>query len=92
MTRKDVPFLWTEQCEANFQELKTKLITTPILTLPLGTGGFVIFADASGVGLGCVLMQEGKVVAYGSRQLQEHEKRYTTHDLELVIVVMTLKM
>ena len=70
LTRKGVPFVWTEQCEANFQELKIRLTTTPVLTLPTGTGGFVIFIDASGIGLGCVLMQEGKVVAYGSRQLK----------------------
>ena len=58
LTRKDVPFVWREHCEASFQELKTRLTITPILKLPTGNGGFVNFTDASGVGLGCVLMQE----------------------------------
>ena len=68
------------------------MITAPVLTLPTENGRFVIYTDASKVGLGCVLMQDGKVVAYGSRQLKEHEKKYATHDLELAAVVMALKM
>ncbi|XXG47565.1 hypothetical protein AAC387_Pa02g2192 [Persea americana] len=78
--------------EAVFQELKKRLTTTPILTLPSGSGGFIVFTDASNVGLGCVLMQDGKVIAYGSRKLKEHKKNYATHDLELVAVVFALKM
>ena len=92
LTRKDVPFVWTDECEASFQELKNRLTTAPVLTLPTENGRFVIYTDASKVGLGCVLMQDGKVVAYGSRQLKEHEKKYATHDLELAAVVMALKM
>ena len=74
LTRKNVPFVSTKQCEANFEELKRRLTTAPVLTLPSGNGGFVVYTDASHVGLGCVLMQDGKVIAYGSRQLKEHEK------------------
>ena len=59
-----------------------RLTTAPILTLPSDSGGFVIYTDASNVGLGCVLMQDGKVIAYGSRQLKEYKKNYATHDLE----------
>lgn len=72
--------------------MKTRLVTTPILTLPNGTEGFQIYSDASYKGLGCVLMQSGKVIAYASRQLRPHEKNYPTHDLELAIVVFALKI
>ncbi|XXG76914.1 hypothetical protein AAC387_Pa08g1175 [Persea americana] len=92
LTRKNVPFVWNEKCEASFEELKGKLTLAPILTLPSSSGGFVVYTDASNVGLGCVLMQNGKVIAYGSRQLKEHEKDYATHDLELATVVFALKM
>ena len=64
----------------------------PVLTLPEGTQGFVVYCDASRVGLGCVLMQNGKVMAYASRQLKVHEKNYPTHDLELAAVVFALKI
>ncbi|RVX20828.1 Transposon Ty3-I Gag-Pol polyprotein [Vitis vinifera] len=69
-----------------FQELKNILVTAPILTIPLGSGGFVVYSDASRQGLGCVLMQHGKVVAYASRQLKPYERNYPTHDLELAVV------
>ena len=68
------------------------MITAPVLTLPEGPDGYVIYCDASGVGLGCVLMQHGKVIAYASRQLRKHEKNYPTHDLELAVVVHALKI
>ncbi|GJY49603.1 putative reverse transcriptase domain-containing protein [Tanacetum coccineum] len=80
----------TEQEEA-FQTLKNNLCDAPILTLPDGVEYFVVYCDASNQGLGCVLMQRGKVIAYASRQLKIHEKNYTTHDLELGAVVFTLK-
>lgn len=67
LSRKCVPFVWTRQSEASFQELKRRLTTSPILTLPLGSGRFIVYIDASNVGLGCVLIQVGKVIAYGSR-------------------------
>ena len=72
--------------------MKDKLTTAPVLTLPEGPDGYVIYCDASGVGLGCVLMQHGKVIAYASRQLRKHEKNYPTHDLELAVVVHALKI
>ena len=87
-----MPFVWTDQCEAGCKELKKRLTRAPVLTLPSGSGGFVVYTDASIVGLGCVLMQDGKVIAYSSRQLKEHEKNYATHDLELATVVIALKM
>ena len=59
------------------------LISAPILTLPVGPGGFTVYCDASGVGLGCVLMQHGRVISYASRQLRDHERSYPTHDLEV---------
>ncbi|KAH0715889.1 hypothetical protein KY284_008794 [Solanum tuberosum] len=84
-----VSWVWLaiiEACEKSFQELKKRLTTAPVLTLPEGTQGFVVYCDASRVGLGCVLMQNGKVIAYASRQLKVHEKNYLTHDLELAVV------
>ena len=63
-----------------------------MLTLPDGVDGFVVYCDASRVGLGCVLMQKGKVITYASRQLKPHEKNYPTHDLELAAVVFALKI
>ncbi|KAM5569941.1 hypothetical protein ABKV19_017122, partial [Rosa sericea] len=83
LTRKDVQFVWTGECERAFNELKARLTTAPVLTIPTSGGGLVIYSDASHQGLGCVLMQHGGVVAYGSRQLKVHERNYPTHDLEL---------
>ncbi|KAL0559024.1 hypothetical protein IC582_003613 [Cucumis melo] len=92
LTRKGAPFVWSKECEDSFQNLKQKLVTAPVLTVPDGSGSFVIYSDASKKGLGCVLMQQGKVVAYASRQLKSHEQNYPTHDLELAAVVFTLKI
>ncbi|KAD4585647.1 hypothetical protein E3N88_23248 [Mikania micrantha] len=86
------PYKWEDAQENAFQTLKQKLCNAPILTLPDGTDDFVIYCDASNQGLGCVLMQRGKVIAYASRQLKIHEKNYTTHDLELGAVVFALKI
>ena len=63
LTRKNEPFVWTDECEASFQELKNRLTSAPILTLPTTGGGFTIYSDSSNKGLGCVLMQNGKVIA-----------------------------
>ena len=63
-----------------------------MLTFPSGTEGFVVYSDASGKGLGCVLMQHGKVIAYASRQLKTHEINYPVHDLELAAVVFALRV
>jgi len=73
------------------EELKRRLTTALVLTLPSGTKGFVIYSDASGKGLGCVLMQHRKVIAYASRQLKTHEVNYPVHDLELAAVVFALR-
>ena len=76
----------------NIQRLKDRLTSALVLTLPVGTKGFVVYYDASRVGLGCVLMQNYKVIAYASRKLKVHEKNYSTHDLELVAMVFALKI
>ncbi|KAH0661557.1 hypothetical protein KY284_026488 [Solanum tuberosum] len=92
LTQKKSKFEWSESCENSFQLLKDKLTSARILTLPEGTEGFVVYCDASRVGLGCFLMQHGKVIAYALRQLKVHEKNYPTHDLELAAVVFALKI
>ena len=81
LLRKDVKFEWTRKCQESFDKLKQLLTSAPVLTLPKGTGGFEVYSDASYQGLGCVLMQHGKVIAYASRQLKLHEVNYPTHDL-----------
>ncbi|GJZ21083.1 reverse transcriptase domain-containing protein [Tanacetum coccineum] len=75
-----------------FQLLKQKLCEAPILALPEGNDNFVVYCDASHQGLGAVLMQREKVIAYASRQLKPHEENYTTHDLELGAVMFALKI
>ena len=92
LTRKGVKFVWSETCEKSFQELKVRLTTAPVLIIPERGLGYAVYCDASQEGLGCVLMQEGKVVAYGSRQLKIHEKNYPTHNLELAAVIFALKI
>ncbi|GJT16228.1 reverse transcriptase domain-containing protein [Tanacetum coccineum] len=92
LTQKDRKFDWGEEQEEAFQLLKQKLCAAPILALPEGREDFVVYCDASIKGLGAVLMQRMKVIAYASRQLKIHEKNYTTHDLELGEVVFALKI
>ncbi|KAJ9547353.1 hypothetical protein OSB04_019896 [Centaurea solstitialis] len=92
LTQKDKKFIWGEKQEEAFQLLKHKLCNAPILALPEGTDNFVVYCDASHQGLGCVLMQNEKVITYTSRQLKIHEKNYTTHDLELGAVVFAFKI
>ncbi|KAL8120797.1 hypothetical protein AgCh_017831 [Apium graveolens] len=92
LTRKNEKFVWTEKCEKSFQELKRRLVTAPVLALPDETGNFVIYSDASLKGLGCMIMQHDKVIAYASRQLKPHEQKYPVHDLELVAIVFALKL
>nr|GEU74623.1 RNA-directed DNA polymerase [Tanacetum cinerariifolium] len=86
LIRKGEKFVWDEEREKSFEELKKRLVFAPILTLPSGSGGFQIYSDALKKGLGCVLMQHGKVIAYTSRQLKPYEANYPTHDLELAAV------
>ncbi|GKB43443.1 reverse transcriptase domain-containing protein [Tanacetum coccineum] len=92
LTQKSKTFDWGEEHELTFQTLKNKLCNTPVLALPDGLEDFVVYCDAFGVGLGCVLMKRGKVIASASSQLKIHEKNYTTHDLELGAVVFPLKI
>ena len=92
LTRKEVKFDWDDRCEEAFQELKKRLTTTPILIVLDRGQGYTVYCDASRAGLGCVLMQSGGVVAYGSRQLKNHEQNYPTHDMELGAVVFALKI
>ena len=88
LTRKVTKYEWTERCEEAFQELKKRLI----LALPNTDKDFVVYSDASRNGLGCVLKQEGHVLAYASQQLKRHERNCLTHDLEVVVVVFALKI
>ncbi|GJV73436.1 putative reverse transcriptase domain-containing protein [Tanacetum coccineum] len=83
LTQKKIKFEWSDKAEAAFQLIKQKLCSAPILALPEGNEDFIAYCDASIKGLGAVLMQREKVIAYASRQLKIHEKNYTTHDLEL---------
>jgi hypothetical protein len=92
LLEKDKKFEWTPACKASFQELKKRLTTTPILVMPDMDKPFSIYCDASGQDLGCVFMQDGRVVAYASQQLRKHEVNYPTHDLELAVVVHALKI
>ncbi|WVZ89377.1 LOW QUALITY PROTEIN: hypothetical protein U9M48_035794 [Paspalum notatum var. saurae] len=92
LLEKGAPFIWTKERQAAFDELKKRLTTAPVLTLPDLTKSFIMYCDASKEGLGCVLMQEGKVIAYASRQMRKHEVNYPTHDLELAAVVHALKI
>jgi hypothetical protein len=92
LTRKDVQFKWDSSQEAAFQKLKQLLCQAPVLSLPEGTDDFVVYCDASFSGLGCVLMQRERVIAYASRQLKTHERNYPVHDLELAAVVFALKL
>ncbi|GJU28882.1 putative reverse transcriptase domain-containing protein [Tanacetum coccineum] len=89
---KNKKYIWGENQESAFQLLKQKLCEAPILALPEGNNDFIIYCDASFQGLGAVLMQREKVIAYASRQLKPHEENYTTHDLELGAVVFTFKI
>ncbi|GJW81009.1 retrotransposon protein, putative, ty3-gypsy subclass [Tanacetum coccineum] len=84
--------LYAKFSKCEFSIPKHKLCNTPILALPQGADNFIVYCDASHKGLGAVLMQNKKVIAYALRQLKIHEKNYTTHDLELGAVVFALKI
>jgi hypothetical protein len=92
LLEKNKDFDWTEECQVNFEELKKRLTSELVLIVPDITKKFNIYCDASRQVLGCVLMQDGQVVSYASRQLRKHEKNYPTHDLELAAVVHALKI
>ena len=92
LTKKKAKFEQTEACEKSFRELKDKLTSAPLLTLTKCGENYTVYCDASRVGLGCFLMQGGKVISYASIHLKVHEKNYTTHDLELAAGVFALKL
>ncbi|GJV72042.1 putative reverse transcriptase domain-containing protein [Tanacetum coccineum] len=92
LTQKNKKFKWGADEDEAFQKLKQDLCTAPILALPEGPNDFVVYCDASLKGYGTVLMQRDKVIAYASRQLKTHEENYTTHDLELGVVVFALRL
>ncbi|KAA3470316.1 Integrase, catalytic core [Gossypium australe] len=92
LLQKDVKFEWSEKCHQSFEQLKVLLTEAPVLVQAESGKKFIVYSDASLNGLGCVLMQEGKVIAYSSRQLKLHEKNYQTHDLELAAIVFALKI
>jgi len=92
LTQKEAKFEWGEAQEKTFSNLKDLLTHAPVLSLPEGDNDFSIYSNPFGLGLGCVLMQHGKVIAYALRQLTEYEKNYPTHDLELATVIFSLKL
>ncbi|KAI3827213.1 hypothetical protein L1987_01285 [Smallanthus sonchifolius] len=86
LTQKNSKYEWNATQEKAFQIMKERLTQAPVLQLLEGIEDFVVYSDASKLGLGCILMQRGKVIAYASRQLKTHEANYLTHDLELAAV------
>ena len=92
LLKKEVKFVWSQKCEDAFHALRQHLTTAPVLAQPDSSKPFDVYCDASGTGLGCVLMQDNRVIAYASRALRPHEQNYPTHDLELAAVVHALKM
>jgi hypothetical protein len=92
LLKKGVKFMWTEACEKAFHTLRQHLTSAPVLVQSDNSKPFEVFCDASGTGLGCVLMQEGQVITYASRALRPHKLNYPTHDLELAAVVHALKI
>jgi hypothetical protein len=92
LLEKGREFKWDWKCQDSFNQLKLRLMSSPVLVMLDLQKGFDIYCDACGQGLGCVLMQEGHVIAYASHQLWKHELNYPTHDLELAVVVHALKI
>jgi hypothetical protein len=92
LLKNHVKFVWSSECKKAFQKLKRLLTTALVLAQPNIAKLFDVYCDASGIGIGCVLMQEDRVIAYASRQLKRHEEHYPTHDLELAAVVHALKI
>ena len=92
LLQKNGKFVWSRKCKASFEKLKAFLTEAPVLTQPTYGKAYVIFSDVSLNGLGCVLMQQGKVVAYASWQSKPHEKNYPTHDLVCIENMETLSL
>jgi hypothetical protein len=92
LLKKGVKFSWNEKCAEAFHTLRAHLTTAPVLAQPDPSQSFDVYCDASGTGLGCVLMQNNRIIAYASRALRTHEQNYPTHDLELAAVIHALKL
>ena len=92
LLRKEVKFEWDDKDQPSFDKLTKILVEALELTQPTPGREYAMYSDALRIGLGCVLMQDGKVVTYASRQLKPHEHNYPTHDLELTAVAFALKM
>jgi hypothetical protein len=92
LLKKGVKFLWTDECDKAFHTLREYLTSAPVLTQPDMSKPFEVFCDALGTSLGCVLMQENRVIAYASWALRPHENNYPTHNLELAADVHALKI
>ena len=92
LLKKGVKFVWDDKSEETFHTFRAQLTTAPVLAQPDNTKPFEVYCDASGTGLGCILMQDNRVIAYASRALRTREKNYPTHDLELAAVVHALKI
>jgi hypothetical protein len=90
LLEKEAKFKWSPQCEEAFLTLKKLLTTAPVLAQPNIEKSFDVYYDASGTGIGRVLIQDDRAIAYASRQLRRHEEHYPTHDLELLAVVHAL--
>jgi hypothetical protein len=91
LLKKGSKYVWSDACDEAFKHLKKLLTTSLVLAQPDTTKSFDVYCDASATGLGGVLLQEGRVISYSSRQLRRHEEHYPTHDLELATVVMALR-
>ena len=92
LIRKQKKIVWDDTCEKSFQKLKDCLTSAPVLSWPTDIGNFIMYCDATRVGLDCVLMQHGDVVAYALRQLRKHELNYPIHYLEMTTVIFGLKI
>jgi hypothetical protein len=92
LQKKNKKFVWSEKCMESFQRLKELLMTMSILKVPDMDKEFLVCTDASKEGLGGVLMQDGRVIAYISRKLRKHEENYAMHDLELLAIVYALRV
>jgi hypothetical protein len=92
LLKKGVKFSWNQKCEDAFDTLRDHLTTAPVLAQPDVSKSFDIYCDASGTRLGCVLMQDNRVIAYASQALRVHEQNYPTHDLELAAIIHALKI
>lgn len=92
LLKKGIKFVWNKKCEEAFHTLHKLLTSAPVLAQLHNTKPFDVYCDASGIGLGYVLMQDNRVITYASRALRPHEQNYPKHDLELAVVIHALKI